>query len=102
MTAISVISSGDDFRFGTQSLKVTTGSTGQNAIYPSTDSPVNAGEAYIMSAYVKTVSPLTGGGLQLQIAGGGTFTPLLASSAIVTDSTVGSNENGWQRSEERR
>lgn len=100
MTAISVQTDGDTFRFGTQSLKATTGDTGSNAIYQTDAMTVVPGEVYTFSAYVKTVqgTPITGGSIYLRIAQAGLLTPVLFESAAVTDSYVDEdNVDGFTR-----
>src|SRR5574338_67632 len=97
MAVIQAEVTSTEFRFGTQSLQITTGSTGQNAIYPTADIAVQPSTAYIFSAYIKTPSPLTDGGVQLQVAQGGSFTPLLAQGADLITDTSSATENGWQR-----
>ncbi len=97
MTALSVAADSNEFRFGTQSLKVTTGDTGDNALYPASAVTVTAGLTYTLSAYIKTAAVLASGAL-LRIAQAGTLTPALADSATVTDSSLsGESVNGWQR-----
>lgn len=98
MTVIAVQTDLSEFRFGTQSLQVTTGDTGDNALYPTADSIVVPGLPYTLSCYVKTAAPITGGSLYLQIAAGGTITPALFQSEAVTDSsTYDDIVNGWHR-----
>jgi hypothetical protein len=98
MTILSVETDLTEFRFGTQSLKITTGNTGNNALYPAVDSIVVPGLPYTFSCYVKTAAPITGGSIYLQIAAGGTITPALFQSEPVTDSsTYPDIVDGWHR-----
>lgn len=76
------------FRFGTQSLKCTTGTTGDNAIYPSGGITVVPGEYRSFSIYVRTNAPITGGSIYLRIAQAGLLTPVLAESDPITDSSM--------------
>lgn len=100
MTAIAVQTDSNEFRFGTQSLRVTIGDTGSNALYPTTDIDVEVGETYVFSVYIKTNGALAGGGVVLRIAQGGTITPALAQSSSVSDSESYENAvNGWTRVE---
>lgn len=96
MTLMSVQADTAQFRFGTQSLKVTTGDTGDNAIYPSSEVTVDQEESFSWSAFIKTNASITDGQIELRIAQGGAFTPLLGTSEAVTDTSEG-HEDGWQR-----
>jgi len=98
MAVISVQTDKNVFKFGTQSLKVTAGATGNNAIFPSTDINVSPGETRTFSCYVKTNGTLTGN-VSLCFAQGGLLTPILAQSALVTNSAsmTGADASGWVR-----
>lgn len=98
MAVMTVQTDSNDFRFGTQSLKATTGATGTNAIYPGSPVPVVPGESRTLSAYLKTAAPITGGALYLRIAQSGLLTPVLAESIAITDTTLATDApDGWQR-----
>src|SRR5690349_9732550 len=99
MAIMTVQADSQVFRFGTQSLQCTTGSTGDNAIYPASAIPVTPGESHAFSVYIRTVdgSPITGGSIYLRVAQSGLLTPVLAQSDPLTDSWALENVNGFAR-----
>lgn len=96
MTAMTVATDTSQFRFGTQSLSVSTGNTGNNGIYPTANMTAVPGQFYTFSCYIKTKALITGGYIALRLCPGGSLTQFAESSVHITD-TSASTDNGWTR-----